>query len=287
MITALLGALLAVGPCEDPTLTTARAAAAGTEAELAGVLGPIEAKLGAPLLSPSEQSLPLGDRAGRAAARVGTACALLARPAETLHPPAAEVSAVLDRTAFAGARDRHPHALAEAWERLKTWALSLLGDSSARSFAAGVRWAVLGLALALASAALLRAWRRRGERRGADATPTGGPRLEHLAPPADHLARARAHLPGAPREALREGLLALLSSLERRGWGRADRSETNAELVGALSARGATAEEADRLAALLHAYDRRFYSLGPVDTAEAQGFLEQVERWVRAGGGAP
>lgn len=280
---ALLGLLLVAGPCDDVTLATARLAAARSEAEFSAEVTEAEIQLGAVLLPWSERSLPLEVRATRAALRVGTACALHAAPGVSDHPDVESVTRVLDRPAFAGARDRHPHALGRLWERLKEWALSFLEDTSTRTFAAGVRWAVLALAFVAAAVGLERWWARRR-----DVTPrTGtGPTLtttERLASPLDHLARARAHLHAAPRESLREGLLALLASLEHRGLGRADRAETNAELVAALSARGASGDECHQLEVLLRAYDRRFYSLSSVGPGEAEAFLREVERWGTAG----
>jgi hypothetical protein len=283
----VLALLLASGPCDDVTLTTARLAAARSEGELASEVTGVETQLGATLIPWTERSLPLEVRAARAAARAGTACALHAHADVTAYPGAETVTKVLDRPAFAGSRDRHPHAWGRLWERLKEWALSLLEDNSTRTFAAGVRWAVLALALGVAAAGLERWWARRkeagaGKRSGQQVT-----RTERLGAPVDHLARARGRLPTAPREALREGLLALLASLERRGLGRADRAETNAEILSALPARGANVEEAERLRVLLRTYDRRFYSLSAVERGEAEAFLRDVEHWETSGRAPP
>jgi hypothetical protein len=258
-------------------------AAARTDAELAAEVTAAEFQLGAMLLPWSERSLPLEVRGARAAARLGTACALQARPTATAEADVAGVTRVLDRPAFAGARDRHPHAVGNLWERLKTWVLSLLEDNSTRSFAAGVRWGVLLLALGVAFLGLGRWWRRRqaGTERAEDRQ--SAVVTERLALPDDHLAKGRAHLASAPREALREGMLALLASLERRGLGRPDRAETNAELVAALPSRGASGDEAGQLEALLRSYDWRYYSLSRVDRAEAEAFLGEIERWATVG----
>jgi hypothetical protein len=102
--------------------------------------------------------------------------------------------------------------------------------------------------------------------------------------PAVHLERARAAVASAPREALREGLLALLSSLEVRRLARPDRVKTNRELVDELPARGAPAALTAAVAQLVAAYDVGFYSLAPVSEQEARRFLAGVEPLVAVPG---
>ena len=83
---------------------------------------------------------------------------------------------------------------------------------------------------------------------------------------------------GQPREAIREGLLALLSSLEAKRLARPDRVKTNRELVGELPGRGASAQLTGEVERLVRWYDRAFYSLEPVPPEDAARFVDEVER---------
>jgi len=150
----LVASVFAAGPCGDPALTAAQLASAQTEADLALALSESEALLGASLLLLDELARPLPERAGLASARLGTACAWWLREARHAEDRAPALRAVLDRPDFAGARDRAPHAAAQARERFKAWVLSLLEDRTTRSFASGVRWLVLGLSGTLAGTVL-------------------------------------------------------------------------------------------------------------------------------------
>jgi hypothetical protein len=161
---------------------------------------------------------------------------------------------------------------------LASWLEGLLQTEQAQSFATSTRTAVLvlGLAVALFAVLRLRYWRRGPARRG-EGTAAGAAALV-LDSPGEHLARARAALGGQPREAIREGLLALLSSLETKRLARPDRVKTNRELVGELPRRGASAQLTGEVERLVRWYDRAFYSLEPVPAEDAARFVDEVER---------
>jgi hypothetical protein len=103
-----------------------------------------------------------------------------------------------------------------------------------------------------------------------------GPAPLKLDVPSAHLERARAALAGDPRRAIREGLLALLSHLERERLARPDRVKTNRELAQELPARGASPALAETVARLLAWYDAAFYSLEPVAPDAARRFVDEV-----------
>lgn len=95
--------------------------------------------------------------------------------------------------------------------------------------------------------------------------------------PAAHLTRAKALLDSDPREAIRQGLYALLSLLEQQRWARPDRVKTNRELADALPARGAPFELAATVTRMLGWYDGAFYSRAPVTRPEAERFINDVD----------
>jgi hypothetical protein len=168
--------------------------------------------------------------------------------------------------------------------KLREWIDSLFETRGAQSFSRVTRVLVLAVALALVGLAGLATLRLRGRAlvRRRRATAAGAP-AERLAldEPAVHLARARAALEGDPRSAIREGLLGLLSLLERRRLARPDRVKTNREIAAELPSRGAPSALARSVAELLAWYDRTFYSLEPVPPTEASHFLGEIDRLQR------
>ena len=125
---------------------------------------------------------------------------------------------------------------------------------------------------------LLRFWRwRRPVTPPVSASGEAAARLE-LDAPREHLQRAREALASSPREAIRQGLLALLSTLEERQLARPDRVKTNRELAAELPGRGAPAPLVHEVERLVRWYDRTFYSLSPVPPDEAATFVADVER---------
>jgi hypothetical protein len=92
------------------------------------------------------------------------------------------------------------------------------------------------------------------------------------------LQRARGALASNTREAIRQGLLALLSTLEERQLARPGRVKTNRELAAELPGRGAPPPLVQEVERLVRWYDRIFYSLSPVPPHEAASFVADVER---------
>lgn len=187
---------------------------------------------------------------------------------------------VFSDPAFEGARERGAGALEHLARRIREWILSLLDSSGAAGFAEWTRALVL-LAAVLLLVFLVVRWTRRRRSHAAGfsdaAHPLASPTVEVLDLPSRHLARGREALTGAPREAIRQGLLALLSGLEEGGVIAPGRVRTNRELAQALPTSGIAAGEVDRLAELLAWYDRAFYSLATVPRDDAEAFLQRIE----------
>jgi hypothetical protein len=185
---------------------------------------------------------------------------------------------IYQRPEFARARLRNQGTLEQLLKRLRAWFDSFFESRGAETYSVVTRFLVLLAAALVAGWALLRLLSRR-QRAPPPATAEGtsAQRLE-LDDPAEHLSRGRSALTADPRAALREGLLALLSTLERRRLARPDRVKTNRELAKELPTRGAPAELTKTVEQLLGWYDRTFYSLDPVAAADASRFLDDVER---------
>lgn len=208
------------------------------------------------------------------------ACEWLLEGAPKPDVDTALLETILADPALAGAQERGGAGLLEhLGRRLREWLLSLLDSSGAAGFAEWTRTLVLAAAVLLLVWLTLR-WvrRRRGaEARIPDPDALTSEAVEVLELPARHLGRGRAALAGAPREAIRQGLLALLSGLEDAEVIARGRVRTNRELAQALPTSGLSAEEVDRLAELLAWYDRAFYSLAAVSPSDAAGFLDRIE----------
>jgi hypothetical protein len=201
------------------------------------------------------------------------ACRLLMQPSGAVADRAA-LEAVYRRDGFERARNRTGGALQAYLAQLRAWLERLFETSGAETYSNVTRVVVLFLAsLAGLYAAARFARRRRTQRAAAVAE---GPAPLTLDVPAVHLERARAALAGDPREAIREGLLALLSHLERERLARPDRVKTNRELAQELPARGASPALAETVARLLAWYDGAFYSLEPVAPDAARRFVDEV-----------
>lgn len=224
------------------------------------------AALAQPCEHPSLEPLP---PEGQAAA-----CELLAQP-----PPVAierdGLAPIFERPGFERARLRNTGALQALLAQLKHWFEGFAQTSGAQTYSNVTRVLVLAFALTLGALVVLRFLRRRA--------PVVVPRKEaggaaplELAAPSEHLAKAEALLASAPREAIREGLFALLSSLERQRFARPDRVKTNRELTAELSTRGAPEQLVAQVSPLFGWFDRAFYSLESVTEAEARRFVNDV-----------
>ncbi len=202
------------------------------------------------------------------------ACELLAQPA----PQKLEVSTlapIYDRPGFERARLRNTGALQALLAQLRHWFESLFESSGAEAYSNVTRVVVLTLALIVGGGVTLRLINRRRARAAPPRRVAVTPALV-LDDPATHLSRAEAMLGTAPRQAIREALLSLLSSLERQRFARPDRVKTNRELTEELPTRGAPPELIGRVTPLFAWFDRAFYSLEAVPPADARRFLDDV-----------
>ena len=230
------------------------------------------------LLAVALGALPCGDPAilTLSEARQVEACALLAhRDASAVDR--ASLEAIYARPELARARQRNTGALKALLARLRAWLETLFESAGMETYSNVTRFVVLALGALLALGVALRLWsRRRGRARPPGAAPAAPAQALVLERPAVHLARARALLATAPREAIREGLLSLLSHLEEQRLARPDRVKTNHELAEELPARGASPELVAAIRATLGWYDEAFYSLEPVPPPAAARFLDEV-----------
>ncbi|HLM48355.1 MAG TPA: DUF4129 domain-containing protein [Myxococcaceae bacterium] len=284
---------LAALPCETLEQESERLAAMAREQpeQLDAYLATVEQRWeGLPLRPRKDASVEA--HVESATLRLQEACARLAAPENTTGPlpqgNPARLQEILSRPEFAQARQRQGDVLQRLMRALSDWLEELLQTQQAQSFATGTRTAVLvlGFAVALFAVLRLRHWRRGPARRGAQSG-AGASAALVLDSPGEHLARARSALGSQPREAIREGLLALLSSLETKRLARPDRVKTNRELVGELPGRGASAQLTGEVERLVRWYDRAFYSLEPVPSEDAARFVDEVERLHQGLAGAP
>ena len=205
------------------------------------------------------------------------ACELLAQPSVP-SLDRSTLGRVFERPGFERARQRNTGALQALMAQFRHWFEGLLESSGAQTYSNITRVAVLVLALAIGGGVTLRLLaRRRARALTLDPAPRSSASLE-LDDPVIHLARAEALLGSAPREAIREALLCLLSALERRRFARPDRVKTNQELARELPERGAPAALVATVASLFAWFDRAFYSLEDVPPAEARRFLDDVRK---------
>ncbi len=270
-----VAAVLGAAPCEDVPAALLPLQAARTEAEARQAITALGMRLHTPLELGGE---PWQQLVSLAQERLPAACAL-SRGAQPPAPAPAKLAEILAREEFANARGGRLAALSRLIER---WLSRLFGTRGVGVFNEAVRVAVLALAFALVIAGALRVWlwRRRGVRSMEAASEV--PLPSGLRPSTEHLAAARSALETEPREALRQGLLALLSALERRSWARPDRVRTNRELALELPRRGAPEEVTRQVNGLMREYDAAFYSLDPVEPQRASRFVSDVEVLQRA-----
>lgn len=209
--------------------------------------------------------------------RQAAACDLLSQPAPQALDRAT-LGPIFERTGFERARQRNSGALQALMAQLRHWLEGLFESSGAETYSNITRVVVLVLALVIGGGVTLRFLGRRRQRQlVTTARPLLAPALV-LDDPATHLARAEAMLASAPREAIREALLSLLSSLERKRLARPDRVKTNRELALELPARGAPPELVSAVTPLFTWFDRAFYSLDAVPPAEAKRFIDEVRK---------
>lgn len=214
--------------------------------------------------------------------RQATACELLA----VSGPPQRSVLGlheVYERAGFEHARERDSSAL-NAWLlQLRAKLLAFFETSGAEKYSNVTRVVVLVVALLLIALGVARfAAARRRKVSTATKDQRGSEARLVLESAGQHLARAESLIESAPREALRQGLFALLSWLEAQHYARPDRVKTNRELVSELPVRGASAGLVDQVRAMCEFYDSAFYSLEPVSAADARSFVQRVGPLVEA-----
>ncbi|MGQ0505532.1 MAG: hypothetical protein ACT4TC_09445, partial [Myxococcaceae bacterium] len=190
----LVLALLATSPCED-ALTDVNALQRAEEA------------LQVKLRRADESDWTFEAIRKPAEERLTLACALRAVPGSS--PDRERLKTILSRDEFAQSKEG---AFRVIGALIGHWLEQFFRSSGAVGFAEITRVLVLALAFVVLIAGALRMWSAR-RRRTLPAPLLSSPSL--LRPPPEHLANARAALGTAPREALREALLALLSALER------------------------------------------------------------------------
>lgn len=225
------------------------------------------AALAQPCEHPAIQTLPAESQA--------SACALLEQPPPTAIDRAG-LSPIFERPGFERARMRNTGALQALLAQLKHWFEGFAQTSGAQTYSNVTRVLVLALALTIGALVVLRFLRRRAPV-AVPSTSTGGAAPLELAAPTEHLAKAEALLTTAPREAIREGLFALLSSLERQRYARPDRVKTNTEITAELATRGAPPQLVEQVSPLFGWFDRAFYSLESVTEADARRFVRDVK----------
>ena len=202
------------------------------------------------------------------------ACALQ-DSAHTTLPQTVPLDEVLARPEFSASHHRTGVTLKVMLSRLQAWVESLFETSGAATYSNVTRVLVLVLAVLFAGWALVRVRARRRSKRLA-ARSSVGPEALSLQDPRVHLAQANALLDTDAREAIRQGLYALLSTLERRSWARPDRVKTNRELAAELHERGAPAELSATVKRMIEWYDRAFYSKAAVSRSEASQFIDAI-----------
>ncbi|MFY2557999.1 DUF4129 domain-containing protein [Corallococcus terminator] len=279
--------LLASLPCDDREATTRalEETAQARPAELDPAVAELGRRMGGmPLPAPWPDTTP-PERARQVADFLEHACALEQHEAtskEAIQDLSGEergrLKDVLDRPEFARARQRHGDVVKQLLRKLEAWLEGLFESREAQGFAVATRAVMLGCAIALVlwGALKLRSLRLRRSVVAAGVSEPGAALV--LDAPPEHLKRARTALASDAREAIREALLGLLSSLEERRLARPDRVKTNRELAAELPSRGAPASITREVERLVSWYDHAFYSLTPVPEAEATRFVEAVER---------
>jgi hypothetical protein len=270
-------------PCAEREATTRllEETAATRPGELPSVIDGLSTRMGGMPLPPMEQDATAPERAKQLVGFLEQACALQeSERGVAAAPPAGEperLKAILDRPEFSRARQRHGDLVKRLMRELEAWMEGLFESSEAQGFAVATRAVMLGLAVALVLWGVLRLSARRRFKAAPSGSVSGAAAPLVLDSPGEHLGRARAALGSDAREAIREGLLSLLSALEQRRLARPDRVKTNRELAAELPGRGAPAPLVTEVERLVGWYDQAFYSLAPVPGDEAARFVADVE----------
>ncbi|QSQ15132.1 DUF4129 domain-containing protein [Myxococcus landrumensis] len=276
--------LLSALPCDEreATVRALEETARSRPEELAGALEVVRRDMGGMPLPLEELGTTAPEQVQRVADFLQRACALERNEASApvVEFPANErerLKGVLDRPEFAKARQRHGDLVKQFLRKLESWLEGAFESREAQGFAVATRAVMLGLAIALVLWGVLKVRAMRLRRNVARAGGQSASVPLVLDAPPEHLKRARKALADHPREAIREALLSMLSTLEERRLARPDRVKTNRELAAELPTRGAPAAVTHEVERLMTWYDQAFYSLAPVPEAEAARFIDAVE----------
>jgi hypothetical protein len=202
-----------------------------------------------------------------------TVCALMER-SEVLpatQPSREALSNLYSRPAF---RQAHSGETSDLLKRLRAWLERVFETSGAETYSNLTRVLVLIAAAFVVVATVARLAGRQLTKRAPTVTPV--PRQLKLADPSRHLSRGRELALGDPRAAAREGLLAILASLEQQRLARPDRVKTNRELAAELPKRGASPDLVAAVTAQLTWFDTVWYSLEPLEAARVNAFLDEA-----------
>jgi hypothetical protein len=284
VLTLALPLLLASVPCADleTDIRLIEQTAESHPDELSTIVEGLESREGGIPLHPRDD-VSTERLAQGVVARLRAACDFQEAPARFQEPTPVStpdrLRAILERPEFSQARRRNTDLVQRLIRQADAWLSGFFQSRGAQSFATATRALMLGLALAVVLWAVLRfrRWRRTSTMSRAEPEKEGAAPLA-LDSPGEHLRRARETLSSDTREAIRQGLLALLSTLEERQLARPDRVKTNRELAAELPSRGAPPPLAQEVERLVRWYDRTFYSLSPVPPNEAASFVADVER---------
>jgi hypothetical protein len=183
---------------------------------------------------------------------------------------------ILSRPEF-DLQDEPVGVLDRLWRWIRKLFLSLLESRGTMVYAEAGRYAVMGLGVICALYVLTRIVRSR--RRPAGRQPSPAVAVgRSLDSPDEHVARSRqAQALGLHREAVREQMLAVLSSLERRHYLTPGRAQTNREIAAATAKRGAPSDVVARFGALAEWYDSAWYGLAVVTSIDAAQFAANAE----------
>ena len=284
MLTLALPLLLASMPCADleTDIQLIEQTAKSRPDELSTIVEGLESREGGIPLHPRNE-VSTEELAQDVVARLRAACDFQEATARSQEPMPEStpdrLRAILDRPEFSHARRRNTDLVQRLIRQIDAWLSGFFQSRGAQSFATVTRAVMLGLALAVVLWAVLRfrRWRRTSTTAQAEREKGANAPLV-LDSPGEHLRRARETLSSDTREAIRQGLLALLSTLEERQLARPDRVKTNRELAAELPSRGAPPPLVQEVERLVRWYDRTFYSLSPVPPNEAASFVADVER---------
>jgi hypothetical protein len=189
-------------------------------------------------------------------------------------------------------RSRDETLLNRLLTRILSWFRDVFSASEGvRESVALVRTAFLLGACLLAALLALRMARAFLARRRPAAPGTQGVPLALDDPEAYQRRAGEALAQSEGREAIRLGLLTLLSTLERLRLAAPGRAATNREVADQIAARGGGEELAQRTRELVAYYDRAWYGLQPVDAPDARAFVDRATqlsaRAAAERGGAP